>query len=366
MQGSHSNKDYLDYLLALKMIQGIGNVTAFKLLDHYSNAEQIFTASTDQLKRLGLQAQVIKQIHQFDFTQVAAIKNWAISPNRYIIPLGSPHYPKLLSQIYNPPLVLFVLGNLGILQSPQVAVIGSRSPTVQGIQNTHMLCEALVEQGLTITSGLAMGIDGEAHKAALKSQGYTIAVTGTGLNRVYPASHRELAREISEKGVLISEKLPDEPIYKGSFPQRNRIIAGLSMGTLVIEAANKSGSLITAHHAAEEGREVYAIPGSIHNRLTKGCHQLIKQGAKLVESINDIIDDLPYSIHSREPCLSNTHKTELSDEDSQFLQYLDYETTPLDRIVERSQLTVELTTNKLLQLELDGWIINSAGGYSRK
>jgi DNA processing protein len=370
MQGTHSTQTQLDYLLALKMIKGVGNVTAFKLLDYFSSAQAIFNASVDELVGLKLKRAIIKQIKAFNFDQIEPLKDWAQSPDRHIISFDSPHYPELLSQIYNPPLLLFALGNINHIQNPQIAIVGSRNPTRQGIENTHMFCEALVEHGLTITSGLAMGIDGEAHKATLKARGITIGVTGTGLNRVYPAKHRELAHQIAEKGLLISEKFPDEPFDQGSFPQRNRIIAGLSLGTLVVEATEKSGSLITANQAVEEGREVYAIPGSIHNPLAKGCHKLIKQGAKLVESIHDVIDDLPRS----QKCYgqasleldSTLEIAPISDENKLFLECLDYEAIPINTIVERSRLTVEQVTNKLLELELDGWVINSASGYSRK
>ncbi len=361
-----NNQHELTCLLALKSIQGIGNITALKLLAHFSCAANIFAASLNALQACKLKSKITDQIRHFDLDSMENVLAWAKQPERFIIPINSPLYPPLLAQINNPPMILFAIGNPEILLAPQIGVVGARSPSVQGITNTQNFCQSLCEHGITITSGLAMGIDGEAHRSALKCNGYTIAVTGTGLNRVYPAMHRELAHQIAQNGVLVSEKMPNENYDRGSFPQRNRIIAGLSLGTLVIEAAEKSGTLITANHSMEEGREVFAIPGSIHNPLSKGCHNLIKQGAKLVDTIEDILEDLP-SI-SKGFQVFNEPKTisPLNEETAEFLKYIDYDITSIDTIIARSQLTVEAVTNKLLTLELEGWIINSAGGYIRQ
>jgi DNA processing protein len=369
MQGTHKNSESADeikYLLALKKVNGIGNAIAFKLIQHFHSAQSVFHANYKQLEQAGLKPVLISQILNFDFSCLEPILAWSDAPNRHIITLKSAFYPPLLSQINVPPLFLFALGNPEILLTPQIAVVGTRNPTMQGCQNAELLCRSLCEQGITITSGLASGIDGEAHRAALSSNSYTVAVTGTGLNRVFPAAHRELAHQIALTGVLISEKFPDEPIDQGSFPQRNRIIAGLSLGTLVIEATRKSGSLITAKIAMDEGREVYAVPGSIHNPQAKGCHKLIKQGAKLVESLEDIIEDLPCIAKALVNSSIATSRPQLKAEEADFLKNIDYDITPIDLIVTRSQLTVEAVTNKLLLLELAGWVINSAGGYIRQ
>ncbi|MGX5175554.1 DNA-processing protein DprA [Aliikangiella sp. IMCC44653] len=356
----------LQALIALKLVEGVGNKGALNLLDKFSSAADLFNASHQQLAKAQVKAKIAQQIIQFDFNRIEPILTWAKSTNRHIIPLGSALYPPLLAQIANPPVLLFIVGNPELLLSPQIAVVGSRNPTAQGANNTQAFCESLCEHGLTITSGMANGVDGAAHRAALACNGFTIAVAGTGLNRVYPKHHRELAHQIAKTGALVSEKLPDDPMDAGSFPQRNRIIAGLSLGTLVIEAAKKSGTLITATCSLEAGREVFAVPGSIHNPLAKGCHNLIKQGAKLVECIEDILEDLP--------CISKgiidrsipPEKPSLSKQDAEFLKHIDYDITPLDSIILRSQLTVEATTNKLLELELKGWVINSVGGYIRQ
>lgn len=353
-------------LLAFKMIKGIGNISALKLISRFHSAQAVFQASAEQLFSAKLNKTLVNQIQNFDFSRLTPLLDWEKQLNCTIIVFGSAYYPPLLAQIHNPPLVLFTHGNPETLISPQIAVVGSRNPTAQGISNTQSLCQAMSQKGFTITSGLAMGVDGEAHRAALNANGYTIAVMGTGLNRVYPAKHRQLAHQIANQGLLISEKLPDEPLDKGSFPQRNRIIAGLSLGTLVVEAAYKSGSLITAQHALEAGREIYAIPGSIHNPLARGCHKLIKQGAKLVETIEDIIEDLPSLAKAQIDKSNDTKQPVLTSEEAQFLNYIDYDTTPIDTIISRSQLTAEIVINKLLLLELSGQIINCAGGYIRQ
>jgi DNA processing protein len=360
------NLDEIRYSLALKSLKGVGNISAIKLLSSFHTATALFTAPADELRAAGIKQAIIEQIQRFDLTAIEPLLAWLEKTQRFIIPLGSPYYPPLLSQIHNPPLLLFVLGNPELLLSPQIGVVGSRNPTAQGIANTQSLCQALCEQGLTITSGLAMGIDGEAHRAALANQGYTVAVTGTGLDRVYPPGHRQLAHQIAASGALVSEHLPHESQHGGSFSQRNRIIAGLSLGTLVIEAAAKSGTLITARCAMEEGREVYAVPGSIHSPLSKGCHALIKQGAKLVESIEDIMEDFPQLGRAMVAHSTKSENPPLDEESARFLQFIDYELTSLDTIVARSQLTVEAVTNKLLTLELEGWVINSVGGYIRQ
>ncbi|WP_444996230.1 DNA-processing protein DprA [Aliikangiella sp. IMCC44359] len=361
-----TNTDELKAFLALKSIKGVGNIGALKLLEQFGSASSIFNASTTQLRSASIKNSIIQQITQFDFTIVEQHLKWAKKDNCHLIPINTPLYPPLLAQIHSPPILLFVLGNPEVLLYPQIAVVGSRQPTAQGLSNTKSFCQSLCGHGLTITSGMAIGIDGEAHISSLKAKGFTIAVAGTGLNRVYPAHHRELAHQIAKTGALVSENFPDDNFNAGSFQQRNRIIAGLSLGTLVIEAAAQSGTLITAKCAMEEGREVYAVPGSIHNPLAKGCHYLIKQGAKLVETIEDILEDLP-SINKGQPTLQTiTEKAQLDQETANFLRFIDYDITSLDTIILRSELTVEAVTNKLLMLELQGWVINTAGGYIRQ
>jgi DNA processing protein len=325
----------------------------------------VFAANEQQLKDSGVRPSAIGSIQTMDFEQFDEVFEWLEEPERQVIPIHSAYYPPLLIQTASPPLFLFAIGNIEHLLNPQIAVVGSRSPTPQGIANTQEFCKSLVGQGLTITSGLALGIDGEAHRAALAAGGYTLAVTGTGLSRVYPAIHRNLAHLIKDNGLIVSECFPEEKAVAGCFPRRNRIIAGLTLGTLVVEAKKKSGSLITARLAMEEAREVFAIPGSIHNPLAQGCHELIRQGAKLVENTEDIMEELPALAKALNQATQTKSRPQLNPETAEFLKFIDYETTSLDSISMRSQLPVESITNKLLLLELDGWIINTTGGYAR-
>ena len=355
----------LSYLFALRIAKGIGEISAAKLLEHFKSPQAIFQASKAELKECGVRSESINSIKSMDFDQFGEVFEWLEDPAHNIIPLGSTYYPPLLNQTATPPLFLFTMGKVEHLLNPQIAVVGSRNPTPQGLKNTKLFCHSLVEMGLTITSGLALGIDGEAHRATLASGGYTVAVTGTGLARVYPACHKKLAHSIIENGVLVSECFPNEGVSQGNFPRRNRIIAGLSLATLVIEAAQKSGSLITARLALEESREVFAVPGSITNPVAQGCHALIRQGATLVENAEQLLQELPSLSRSGHHSISIDNRPELNQETVNFLNYIDFETTSIDSIAARSELSVESVLNKLLLLELDGWVINSAGGYSR-
>ncbi len=355
----------LKQLFAIRKIDGVGDVGAIKLLNHFNSPSELFAASESQLKNAGLKRNTIQSIQNMNFEQFDDVFEWLQAPERQVVPFQSAYYPPLLTQTASPPLFLFALGNVEHLLNPQIAVVGSRSPTPQGVANTRDLCHSLVDQGLTITSGLALGIDGEAHRAALEARGYTLAVTGTGLSRVYPAKHRNLAHLIKDNGVIVSECFPAEKVVAGCFPRRNRIIAGLTLGTLVVEAKKKSGSLITARLAMEEAREVFAVPGSIHNPLARGCHELIRQGAKLVENVEDIMEELPALAKAHSQASQTKSRPQLNPETAEFLKFIDYETTSLDSISMRSELPIESVTNKLLLLELDGWIINTTGGYAR-
>ncbi len=352
-------------LFRLKAINGVGPTGASKLLSYFGNPTKVMQASDQALRESGLTDKLIKALRAVDDQAFEKTFEWLDHPNHWVIPLDSTHYPSLLAQTATPPLFLFAVGNLELLHSPQIAVVGSRSPTPQGSANTHTFCQQLVAEGLTVTSGLALGVDGEAHRAALAHKGYTIAVTGTGLARVYPASHKQLAHAIAKQGLLVSECFPYEGVSAGSFPKRNRIIAGLSLGTLVIEAAKKSGSLITAHIAMEEAREVFAVPGTITNPMARGCHALIRQGAKLVENAQDILEELPALMSAQRQTLVSETRPELNLQATEFLKQIDYETTSLDTIMLRTQLPLESVTNMLLLLELDGWVTNTTGGYMR-
>jgi len=307
-------------------------------------------------------------------------------------------YPALLKTLPSPPAALFVEGDPDVLWQPQLAVIGSRNPTAGGRDNARDFTQELSRQGLTITSGMAAGIDSIAHEAALAAGGYTVAVTGTGLDEVYPASGRDLAGRIALQGALVSEFPPGTPARRQHFPSRNRIISGLSMGVLVIEAGLRSGTLITARLAGEQGREIFALPGSIHNPMAKGCHRLIRDGAKLVENVSEILQELAAlagqiagglkeeldSDDARER-QSNIEKPNLlkypagpaADLDSPPWEHdpeyrklwdcLGYDPVPVDSLIEKSGLTARAVSAMLLMLELRGLVEAHRGSaYSRK
>jgi DNA processing protein len=306
---------------------------------------------------------------------VDADLRWLAAPGHHALALTAPEYPPLLREIHDPPAVLYVHGTVDILSGMQLAVVGSRNPSPGGTDNARDFSHALAKAGLTITSGLAIGIDGAAHRGALAASGGTIAVAGTGLDIVYPARHRALAAAIAEHGALVSEFPPGSPPQPSSFPRRNRIISGLSLGTLVVEAASGSGSLITARAALEQGREVFAIPGSIHNPLARGCHALLRQGAKLVECVADILEELgPLAAASLAPgspvpgsrVPESRVPADPPPDDPQaaaILRLMDYETpVTLDTLAERSGLRAEHLHRILLDLELETRITLGPGG----
>lgn len=247
-------------------------------------------------------------------------------------------------------------------------MVGSRNPSMSGSETAREFAYHLAASGLSITSGLAIGIDGASHAGALDANGITIAVTGTGLDRVYPASQHDLAHRIAEHGALVSEFPPQTPVRPGNFPRRNRIISGLCLGTLVVEAARQSGSLITARLATEQGREVFAIPGSIHNPLARGCHTLIRQGAKLVETANDVLEELAPLLRDLQPGPETCNKGhavqqhELDQEYQLLLKCMGFDPAPIDLLIERSGLTAEVVSSMLILLELEGHVSSAPGG----
>ena len=269
-------------------------------------------------------------------------------------------YPECLKQIASPPLLLFCKGNLDLLSTPQIAMVGSRSATPNGLTTASQLAYDLVETGFTVTSGLALGIDGAAHKGALASKGHTIAVLGTGIDEVYPKRHRLLFEQIQKLGLLISEFLPGVKPHASNFPRRNRIISGLSLGVVVVEAEIKSGSLITTKYALEQNREVFAVPGSISSPLSQGCHYLIKQGAKLIENMDDILEEV--SIFPKS-CLYTNREQEKNKDDDPILEQLGFEVTPVDVIAQRVKLPIEQILPRLLDLELEDKIARVIDGY---
>jgi DNA processing protein len=286
--------------ICLQQISGLDGQGICKLLRQFGSPENIFAASHQALNQIVSEA-ISCSIKKGPNLETAELGlQWLGKDNNHLITLAEAHYPQALLEIPDPPPILYAKGDLTCLTMPGIAMVGSRNSSVQGEKNAEVFAYALSEQGFCIISGMALGIDGAAHRGALNNKnGRTIAVAGTGLDIVYPAKHRELAHRIVDQGLVISEYPIGTPARPQNFPRRNRIISGLSLGCLVVEANTQSGSLITAKCATEQGREVFAIPGSIHTPMSKGCHELIKQGAKLVDCINDITDELaPYLSHS--------------------------------------------------------------------
>jgi DNA processing protein len=355
-------------------VPGIGNRAIHRLLQHFGTPEALFGASGEQLRGFGLTAGSIDSLRQPDWQAVEKDLAWLSVAGNRLLKFGDAAYPLRLADIPDPPLLLFVHGDPDYLLQPQLAIVGSRNPSHDGIALAEDFAAYLGGCGLTICSGLAAGIDAAAHRGALRCTAGTVAVTGTGLDRVYPARHRELAHQIAENGVLVSEFPPGTPPLAANFPRRNRIISGLSLGTLVVEAALRSGSLITARQALEQGREVFAIPGSIHNPLARGCHALIREGAKLVESGEHILEELasqlPLNDSARVMPAQATGEVapplELSPEYSELLDLMGYEAVAVDQLVQRSGLTPEQVSSMLLLLELDDRVHSSPGGrYTR-
>lgn len=332
----------------------------FILLSHYS-IQQLFQLNEKQLIQHHLNPEQINAFLHPNQAHIQSCLDWQESAvDQHIISYGDPRYPTLLKQISSPPLLLFTQGNLNLLNSAQIAIVGSRSCTPYGQEKALQLAQQLSQAGFTITSGLAIGIDGMAHQGALKETGSTIAVLGTGLNKLYPKRHSSLASKIREHGLLISEFWPDTPAYPSNFPRRNRIISGLSLGTLVIEASIKSGSLITARYAIEHNREIFALPGSVDNPQACGCLKLIQEGAKLILTYNDIINEFP-QLKLAQATPKKEVKTLKNQHD--LLDMIDFHLTSFDTILTRSGWDVVSLQNELIELEINGIINVQPQGY---
>lgn len=355
--------------LALHHTPGLGPVACQQLLQHFTTAHRILTASDAALTAAGAERRLIAALRETpDRQAMDRDLDWLEQPDHHLIVFSDSRYPPLLREIHDPPLLLYVCGNPQFLSRQQLAIVGSRNPLPSGAENAYEFARKLPSCGLLVTSGLALGIDGAAHHGALDGGAPTIAVTGTGLDRCYPRRHGDLARRIAEVGALVSELPIGTPPRAENFPRRNRIISGLSQGVLVAEAALHSGSLITARQALEQGREVFAMPGSIHNPLARGCHALIRQGAKLVESLEDIVEELvmPDISLSQSRATDRTNPVRSGDcvenEVGQVLAQMGHDPTALDTLVERTGLTAERLSSILLSLELDNQICALPGG----
>lgn len=369
--------DKLSDWLTLQHTKGIGAQTIHQLLTAFESVSHINRATASALQAAGLSEHRIRALRsQPNQEGIHTDLQWAEAENHHIISYDDHRYPVQLRNIASPPPILYAIGDLDLLSTFQLAIVGSRNPTQSGAETAAQFSKHLGAAGITITSGLALGIDAAAHQGALAADALTIAVTGTGLDRVYPARNRELAHHIAEQGVLVSEYPIGTPPKPALFPRRNRIISGLTMGTLIVEAAIKSGSLSTARHAMEQGREVFAIPGSIHNPLARGCHHLIRQGAKLVETADDILEELSAQI-APFTALNTPSDMEVADEEralpdeldteySALYACIDYTPKSIDKLVELSQLNAGSVASMLLVLELQGRVqLVSGGRYTR-
>ncbi|MFT5879718.1 MAG: DNA processing protein [Moritella sp.] len=356
------------YWLALNEVPKIGGSRALKLLQKIS-LPHLFSSTAQHLQALGLDVVQQQAVLSPDWPLIDSYLTWLSgADNRHLIPITAPAYPIALKNVASPPMLLYAEGEPALLSQPQIAMVGTRNPSYYGKRHANNLAAGLVQQGLVITSGLAIGIDCECHRSALQAEGKTIAVLGTGLANIYPKRHQKLAQEIVKQGLLVSEFSPFTQARPEHFPRRNRIVTGLSLGVIVVEAAVNSGSLISARCAMEQGREVFALPGAIDNPMAAGCHHLIQQGAKLITGIIDVIDELTY-INAR----TNIKQTDLFEPDSEIVSLLNqpildsvgYEVITADLIAERSQQPVNQVLTSLIELELDGWVIAAPGGYVR-
>ncbi|VAW88658.1 Rossmann fold nucleotide-binding protein Smf possibly involved in DNA uptake [hydrothermal vent metagenome] len=363
----------LNYWLALLRAPKIGPASFHKLLHHYKTPKALFECSASQIAALPLQTPTRHYLAQPDWHAVERDLSWNTQDNHHIITLQDPFYPELLKEIPGggPP-VLFVHGDITLLSRSQIAIVGSRNPTHQGREIAYAFAQNLCSANYAITSGLAIGIDAAAHRGALSCHGTTLAVAATGLDQVYPKRHYQLAQQIIEQsGAIISEFPLGTSPQRSHFPRRNRLISGLSQGTLVVEAAIRSGSLITARFAADQGREVFAIPGAITNPLSRGCHNLIKEGAKLTETADDIMEELGSTLIFSAPTPSwmndnETIERTLNKKDCAVWRSLGYDPALIDTIIERSELTAQEVSSALMDLELRGYITSSSGGlYAR-
>jgi len=351
-----------DAWLRLALAPGVGNASLLRLLTAFGSPEAVLASAHTALAAHLSSAQCAALLAEPDAAQLDAAHAWLGQPGNSLMTLADEDYPKSLLEIADPPALLFCKGRRALLSQPGLGIVGSRNATPQGVRDAEAFAHALSDAGLTIVSGLALGIDAAAHRGGLAGAGSSVAVIGTGLDRIYPARNKALAHQLAENGLIVSEFPLGTPPLPGHFPRRNRLISGLSRGVLVVEAAPDSGSLITARVAAEQGREVFAIPGSIHSPLARGCHALIKQGAKLVESAADILDELAWQQRLAPPRLRVPPET-LSDP---VLDALDGAPAALDTLAQRTGLTLDALSAKLLTLELDGRIASLPGGRYQK
>lgn len=355
----------LDWL-RLSRVPGLGDAALRNLLRAIGLPGRVFAASRADLVAIAGEERaqaILRARNDAEITQQAEMAlQWAAGAGNAIVTLADDDYPRSLLEVADPPPMLYLKGRRELLARPAIAVVGSRNATAQGMANAEAFARTLSGAGYTIVSGQALGIDAAAHRGGLAGPGSTIAVIGTGPDIVYPARNRDLAHAIAADGLIVSEFAIGTPALSSNFPRRNRIISALSRGVLVVEAALRSGSLITARLAGEQGRDVFAIPGSIHSPLSKGCHQLIKQGAKLVDSASDVLEELGVAGKPAAVAESASPTAAASDAGSALLAAMGYDAVGFDALLERSGLVPETLSALLLELELDGRISQLPGG----
>lgn len=348
--------------LDLALIPGLGPERLHQLLSHFGSLEAIYNASPAQLSPF-LPPNLVSRISQgMDPAQHIPTLEWLQEPGNHLVTWADPEYPQALLDIHDPPILLYAKGRLELANQPGIGIVGSRHASDSGMATAEAFAKTLSDAGLTVISGLALGIDAAAHRGGLACSASSIAVVGTGLDRIYPARNKQLAHQLAEQGLILSEFALGTPVRSGHFPRRNRIISGLSRGVLVVEAALGSGSLITAREALEQGREVFAIPGSIHSPLARGCHALIKQGAKLVECARDVLEELKLA-----PPASTSPAAQPDEDNSPaLLQRCGFDPFTQDWLAQLSGESAASLSGQLLQWELEGWLQNLGGGrYQR-
>jgi DNA processing protein len=377
---TETNRAALEAWLILLRAPGLGPVSLRELLGAHGDVRSALAAARHGAHVRSRDGACRDWLRAPDMQRIAADLDWLAQPSHALLTCDGADFPALLDEAAGAPAALFVAGDSGVLWQPQVAIVGSRNATQGGCANADAFARALASAGFAITSGLAEGIDTAAHEGALGVGAATLAVLGTGPDRVYPSRQGPLAARITAQGALVSEFPPGTPAHEKHFPRRNRVIAGLSLGTLVVEAGVRSGALITARNATEAGREVFAIPGSIHNPLARGCHQLIRQGAKLIETAGEIITELAplaqrlgatlrqrldESTERPAPCVLDAIPARAVDPDyARLYRALGHDTLGVDQLAERSGLPVATLASMLLTLELDGEIVAERGGYT--
>ena len=366
------------YLLALHHAPGVADTTACALLTRYGNAAAVCAASRAELRAAGVGREAARFLHAPGGEAYERDLRWSQGAGHVLLGWGDAYYPRQLANIQRPPAVLFVTGSAALLGDPQIAVVGSRRPTPGGLRNARYFADALARSGLVVVSGLATGIDAAAHAAALDAHAPTVAVIGTGPDVVYPVRNKALAQRIADHGVVVSEFSCGTPPFAGNFPRRNRLMSGLSLGVLVVEAGDRSGTLVTARLAGEQGREVFVVPGSIGNPVARGCHRLIQQGAKLVQSVEDILIELSAVIDLRlreAGAPATSRDTDPPDRPScdvagagqrRLLECMEYdEPLSADTLVERSGLAVAEVSAMLSMMELEGRVVSEGHLYTR-